>query len=169
MKKSIIILLFFLSGSLYAVKPDSLQVQCDIWQELQRPGNNNGSAKVEGNPAINNMLRYHIQSNKKNKSFPGYRIQIYSASAYNSDIEKLKQIKNDFEKEFLDIPAYLKYFDPDFKIRVGNFRSRLECMPALQRIKKRYPASYPVKTDITAEELKRGHSQEISTTETEVQ
>lgn len=64
-------------------------------------------------------------------------------------------MKTDFETEFPDIPVYLNYFDPDFKIRAGNFRSRLECIPVLKRIRSKYPACYPVKTDIPIQDLKK--------------
>ena len=44
---------------------------------------------------------------------------------------------------------------------MGNYHSRLESIPDLQRIRKLYPASYPVKTEITLEELKRVPMQDI--------
>ena len=76
-------------------------------------------------------------------------------------LEKLKEYRDNFETEFQDIPAYLQYFNPDFKIRAGNYHSRLESIPALHRIRKKYPSSYPVKTEITLEELKRIPMQDI--------
>ena len=72
-------------------------------------------------------------------------------------------MRNKFEETFQDIPAYLKYIDPDFKIRVGNYRNRLECIPDLHRIRKIYPASYAVKTEISLDELKRIPMQDIVT------
>ena len=68
-------------------------------------------------------------------------------------------MRNKFEETFQDIPAYLKYFDPDFKIRVGNYRNRLECIPDLHRIRN----SYAVKTEISLDELKRIPMQDIVT------
>ena len=53
--------------------------------------------------------------------------------------------------------------DDDFKIRVGNYRNRLECIPDLHRIRKIYPASYAVKTEISLDELKRIPMQDIVT------
>ena len=82
-------------------------------------------------------------------------------------MEKLKQMRDDFEKAFQDIPAYLKYIDPDFKIRVGNFRTKLESIPALHRVRKLYSTSYPVKTEITLDEMKRIPMQDIPVEEPE--
>ena len=87
----------------------------------------------------------------------------YSVSSFGCNIENLKEMRNKFEETFQDIPAYLKYFDPDFKIRVGNYRNRLECIPDLHRIRKIYPASYAVKTEISLDELKRIPMQDIVT------
>lgn len=100
---------------------------------------------------------------RKRKTFTGYRIQIHSVSSFGCNIENLKEMRNKFEETFQDIPAYLKYFDPDFKIRVGNYRNRLECIPDLHRIRKIYPASYAVKTEISLNELKRIPMQDIVT------
>lgn len=158
-----IVILFLFPASLYAINKDSvnIEIQHDILQELNTPGTNGGSVKLECAPDINNLLNLHIQLNKKHNSFPGYRIQIYSSTSLQTSVVQLRQMRDNFEKEFPDIPAYLKYFDPDFKIRVGNFRSRLDCIPALHRIKKKYPSSYPVKTDITLNELKRVPMQDL--------
>lgn len=159
----LIIILLLLSGKTYATTPDTLAIEVhrDILTELQQPAPNGGEVKLNADQPVNNLLKLHTQLNKKQKTFSGYRIQIYSGNSYGSNIEQLKQMRNNFEKEFPDMPAYLKYLDPDFKIRAGNFRTRLECIPALHRIKKKYPSSYPVKTDITLEELKRVPMQDI--------
>lgn len=161
-----ITILLLLTGKLYAASAqDTLtiepEIHYDIIQELKQQDSNGGSVKLNSSQKINNLLHLHVNQNKRNKSFSGYRIQIYSSNSLGCDITQLKQIRDNFEKNFPDVPAYLKYFDPDFKIRIGNFHSRLECIPTLHRIKKMYPASYPVKTDITLDELKRVPLQDI--------
>ncbi len=133
----------------------------DIVSELQQSTDNGGEVRLNSDPKVADLLQWHIHLNEKDKTFTGYRIQIYSTSSYGSDIEKLKEMRNHFEETFQDIPAYLKYFDPDFKIRVGNYKSRLECIPDLHRIRKIYPSSYPVKTEISLDELKRIPMQDI--------
>lgn len=159
----LIILLCFLPMLTFGQTPDSVTVvpRHDFLKELEQPGSENGAVRLHASPAIQSLLKWHVNMNEKQKTFPGYRIQIYSVSSYGCNIEALKEMRNKFEETFQDIPAYLKYFDPDFKIRVGNFHSRLECIPALNRIRKLYPSSYPVKTEITLEELKRIPMQDI--------
>lgn len=169
MSKYFFFLFFLLPLSLFAQEPDTLIIaeepQYHILEELQIPGNNDGEVRLSTDQNITNLLQWHIHQNKKFKNFSGYRIQIYSVSSFGCNIENLKEMRNKFELNFPDIPAYLKYFDPDFKIRVGNFHSRLECIPALYRIRKLYPSSYPVKTEISLEDLKRIPLQDIPETE----
>lgn len=52
----------------------------------------------------------------------GFRVQLYSSSNY----ENAKKARFDFLQLFPETSAYLKYQQPNYKIRVGNFRSRLE-------------------------------------------
>lgn len=163
-----VILLLLCPLGLSAQSPDTLSTdsvtvrsEYNIVEELETPGKDGGEVRLYDTPQIRSLLKWHVYENKKKKSFAGYRIQIYSVNSYGCDINKLKQIRDTFEVAFQTIPAYLKYFDPDFKIRAGNFHTRLESIPALYRIRRLYPASYPVKTVITLEDLKRVPMQDI--------
>lgn len=163
MTKLIALLILLFPVKLFANTPDStvIEPRYDIISELKEYGPNGGEVNLHGDRSIDNLLQWHIHMNEKKKTFTGYRIQIYSVNSYGCNIDKLKEMRDKFEETFQDIPAYLKYFDPDFKIRAGNFHSRLESIPALYRIRKVYPASYPVKTEISIEELKRIPMQDI--------
>lgn len=163
-----ILLLFILPLQLWAENPDSVAVtpRYDIMEKLLQTDSTGGKVKIHCDSTITHLLQWHTYLNGKKKAFSGYRIQIFSVSSYGSDMEKLKEMRNAFEETFQSIPAYLQYFDPDFKIRVGNYHTRLESIPDLQRIRKLYPSSYPVKTEITLEELKRIPMQDIPEKET---
>ena len=166
MNKYLFFILFLFPVHLFAQEADTLIVEAephyDI-QELRTESHNGGQVILDSDTPIDNLLQWHIHLNEKKKTFTGYRIQIYSVSSFGCNIENLKEMRNKFEETFQDIPAYLKYFDPDFKIRVGNYRNRLECIPDLHRIRKIYPASYAVKTEISLDELKRIPMQDIVT------
>lgn len=151
----IFIILLLFSGKMWAQSPDSVKVETpsDFFEALSQVNENGGTAKLKAEPALNELLRLHIRTNREHKTVSGYRIQIFSGNSYDYSIEQLQQIKSDFEKEFPDIPVYLNYFDPDFKIRAGNFRNRLDCIPLLKRIRRKHPSSYPVKTEIPISDL----------------
>ena len=149
----------------YAQDTTIIVPRYNILEDLSQSGENGGEVRIHSDAAVENLLKWHTHNNEIKKSYSGYRIQIHSVNSYGCNIDELKEIRNKFEETFETIPAYLKYFDPDFKIRVGNYHSRLESIPDLYRIRKLYPSSYPVKTEITLEELKRIPMQDIPVTE----
>lgn len=163
MSRFVAIWLFFLPIHLLATTPDSVITipRFDILEKLAQNDSTGGKVTIQCDSTVTNLFKWRIKLNEKKSSFVGYRIQILSVNSYGSDVEELKKTRDSFEETFQNIPAYLQYTDPDFKIRVGNYHSRLESIPDLQRIRKLYPASYPVKTEITLEELKRIPMQDI--------
>jgi len=126
----------------------------NILEELQTESKKGGQVWIKSSTNVNTMLQNNIENNFKKGSYNMYRIQILSISSLNADIHKLEEIRDKFEKSFPNIPAYLKYINPDFKIRVGNYNSRIDCLPDLKLIEKLYPNCYPVKTQATIMELK---------------
>ena len=88
------------------------------------------------------------QCDMRKGTVQGYRIQIYSENSSRSDMEELRKKCEEFNEFFPDIPVYLEYYDPDFKIRAGNFETKLASIPSLKRIRTRYPSAYSIKTDI---------------------
>jgi hypothetical protein len=52
----------------------------------------------------------------------GYRVQIYSGA----DRNKANRMKVDFMRRFPGVQAYMTYVAPQFRVKVGDFRSRAE-------------------------------------------
>ena len=156
MKSILVVLIFFLANQIWA-QTDSIppvKPEVNFLEKLSRPDSiTGGKIILHGDPKIEQLLKLNLSINKKERAFQGYRIQILSTSSYNVNIDTLKSYTQKFEEEFPDIRAYLQYTDPDFKIRVGNFRTRVEAIPALKRIHKKYAGAYPVKTMIYLNEL----------------
>ena len=75
---------------------------------------------------------------------PGYRIQIY----FGQNRTKANEVKTDFLQLFPKTGAYLVYQQPNFKIRVGDFRSRLEASKFLKDIQSLYAAAFIVKDEV---------------------
>lgn len=149
--------LLFLLATYSVYSQDNLNkpVPANIFQELATPSSNGGKVILHEAPEIKQLVQAYTTQNQKIKSFTGYRIQILSANTQETSMQEIRQQQSGFEQAFPDIPVYLKYSDPNFNIRVGNFRTRLESIPVLQRIRKKYPNCYPVKTEIIFDELKK--------------
>lgn len=92
-------------------------------------------------------LRMRIMENPDNKSIPGYRIQIFFDSGINSS-DRAKQVRDEFLSFFPDIPAYVSWKAPNYRVRVGDFRSRLEAEKMLQSILIAYPNAWVIKDEI---------------------
>ncbi len=156
MKSILVVLILFLANQTWA-QTDSIppvKPEVNFLEKLSQPDSiTGGKIILHGDPKIEQLLKLNLSINKKERAFQGYRIQILSTSSYNVNIDTLKSYTQKFEEEFPDIRAYLQYTDPDFKIRVGNFRTRVEAIPALKRIRKKYAGAYPVKTIIYLNEL----------------
>jgi hypothetical protein len=63
-------------------------------------------------------------------SGPGYRVQIYSGS----DRNKANKMKIDFVRRFPGIQAYMTYVSPQFRVKVGDFRSRGEAQELYRQL-----------------------------------
>lgn len=138
-------------------------------KELVEPDSlSGGVVHIQGDPRIGQLMELEISVNKKEHTFSGYRIQILSATSYTSNVDSLQRYCENFEKTFPDIPAYLQYFDPDFKIRVGNFKTKIEAIPVLKKVRKKYPLSYIVKTSINLKELLKTPEEEENKEETPI-
>lgn len=69
-----------------------------------------------------------------NKSFGfGYRIQLY-----NGNERRAKSIKSRFNTEFPNVFSQLKYNAPEWKVQVGNYKTKLEADKALQLFQKEF-------------------------------
>jgi len=68
-----------------------------------------------------------------NKSDINYRIQIYNGPRNGAEKTRLE-----FRKSFSDWSTSMKYETPNYKIWIGNFKTRLEADRALIMIKKKF-------------------------------
>lgn len=73
----------------------------------------------------------------------GYRVEIFFGQ--RKDAEK---VKSEFLKSFSDWPIYVVWQQPNFKVQIGDFMTKLQAEKTQQEIKGRYPNSYITITDI---------------------
>ncbi|MBS1783568.1 MAG: SPOR domain-containing protein [Bacteroidetes bacterium] len=60
----------------------------------------------------------------------GFRVQIYNGS----DRHKANTAKVDFIRRFPSIRAYITYIQPQFRVKVGDFRSRSEAQKFMSQL-----------------------------------
>jgi len=99
-----------------------------------------------GDVRIDTLLQLHKLQNKKFPVIPGYRIQIYKESG-NAALNNALTIRDKFEKRY-NLPAYITFNEPYYRVRVGDFRTRLDAIRFLEKIKRAYPLAWEIKDGI---------------------
>ncbi|TSD62963.1 SPOR domain-containing protein [Inquilinus sp. KBS0705] len=74
----------------------------------------------------------------------GYRVQIYNGS--NRNAAYAAQAK--FNREFPDMRTYISYREPNFKVRAGDFRSRIEAERMKEQLRTLFSAMFIVSEKI---------------------
>ena len=100
-----------------------------------------GSVNVEQDSRIETLISKQRTLYSLDSSFNGYRIHIFMEIG-NEALDNAKKVKSQFERSFPDIPIYLTYVEPYFRLRAGNFRNHVEAEKCLRRIKPRYKEAF---------------------------
>lgn len=96
-----------------------------------------GAIIVNQDPEIQALLKLKKQINYEDEDSERYKIQIYFGSR-----QRAESTRNSFEISFNSWPTKLVYETPNYKIWVGNFRTRLEAVKALMKIKKKFSSAF---------------------------
>ena len=100
-----------------------------------------GSVNVSQDDRVELLIAKQRMLNRIDSSFNGYRIHIFMEIG-NEALDNAKAVKAQFERAFPDIPIYLTYVEPYFRLRAGNFRNRVEAEKCLRRIKPKFKEAF---------------------------
>ena len=103
----------------------------------------NLNATVVQDHQIERLLCVHRELTESREGINGFRIQIFSDGGTQSRTRVLQRQRS-FELSHPDIKTYVTYDAPDFKLRVGNFRTRLDAQRFLNQISSSFPGAYIV-------------------------
>ena len=79
----------------------------------------------------------------------GYRLQLFFG-----DRAEARKRRAEFSEKFPHIPSYISYLAPNFRLRVGDFRTRMEVEKLKRDLGRDYPGAYIVKDAIELPELR---------------
>ena len=96
-----------------------------------------GPHEITGDTKVEQMVAKHIEFNERVQTIPGYRVCIAKLSGANSRTQAFA-MKNKFSGEHPGTGVYVVFDEPNFVVKVGDFRSRLEAYAFLQKIKGPY-------------------------------
>lgn len=100
-----------------------------------------GKVEIVQDPKVDILVKKHIQINQKQEGIEGFRVQIFNDSGNNSK-NQAQAIQVDFKTKYPDIEAYLTYKSPNYRVRVGDFRTRLDAQHFLNEISTDYPNAF---------------------------
>ncbi len=95
------------------------------------------------------LIQRHKKVNAAKMSMPGFRIQLY----FGNERTKAQEIKSSFLQKHPKATAYMVYHQPNFKVRVGDFRTRLEAVGFLKMIGDEFQTSFIVPDDVKLPDL----------------
>lgn len=95
---------------------------------------------VSVDPKIDQLLKEKRKLNSSLFLNEGYKIQIFYG---NSEESKKKLLE--FKKEFKDLDGTIIFNSPNYKVWIGNFKTRIEVERAMLDIKKKYPTALIIK------------------------
>ena len=96
---------------------------------------------VNKDPRIDSLIKKQIQINEETtrdsrRNVPGYRIQVINSS----DRNKVFSAKTKIYQKYPELKPYLIYLAPNYKLKVGNFKTPEEAQPYLDQLTQLFPS-----------------------------
>ncbi len=126
-----LLLLFMLPGYTRAQHSDTTTVKTGIIQD----------------PRVDQLVNKHIQINQADKTMDGYRIQLFSDSGNNSK-NKAQAALDEFHAKFPATGVYLTFKSPNYQVRAGDFRTKLDAQRFLIEISAEYSNAFIITDQI---------------------
>lgn len=132
MKQIIVILVLVLSGTTWSQEGNIT---------IHKDGRLDALVKKQGEvipPAINPEI-------------DGYRVQLY----FDSDRKVINDARSKFIAQFPKVDTYVEYNAPNFVLKVGDFRTKLEAEKIKAEVEVDFPTSFVIKEKINLPRLER--------------
>ncbi len=108
---------------------------------------NRGYIIVNQSDQIDSLLKKDREWHAANPLWDGFRIQLFFDAGNNSK-HKAQELIEGFVSEFPEIPAYLSFREPYYRVRIGNFHTRFQALKMLSQLMEDYPQAFVVKESI---------------------
>ncbi len=102
-----------------------------------------GYVKVNAQPQLDTLLKIS-RNNPQLQPLEGFRIQIFMESG-NLAVERAQAAIARHQEYFPEDKAYLSFGQPYYRVRVGDYRTRLEAEGKLQQIIRVFNQAFVIK------------------------
>jgi hypothetical protein len=129
----------------------ALLCTANAWaQKTITTANADSSIIITRDSRIDELIARQKDNNVLKQTIPGYRVQIY----FGSVRQKAAELKLEFAATHPTVPAYITYNAPNFKVRLGNYRTRLEAQKFLHSIDGQFSTAFIVPDEVKLPVLK---------------
>ncbi len=118
----------------YEIKPNSTQAEKNI---KEKPTANISEFPQQVNNQVNIALDSIANRNKNIRYSSGYRIQFF----VGNDRKEVDEAKAFIYQNFPELNTYLTFSQPSYKLKAGDFTSRLDAERYYSSIRQRYSAA----------------------------
>jgi hypothetical protein len=128
-------------------------LSCFTGQYVFGQADGNGSVVVVQDARIDTIVMKHVEMNEAllldadNYAIDGFRIQIFEESG-NKSSTHAREVMAEFSLKYSDVPVYLTWQAPNFKVRVGDYGTRMEAEGFLNKVKRDYPIAWVIRDKI---------------------
>ncbi|GIV33769.1 MAG: hypothetical protein KatS3mg031_1304 [Chitinophagales bacterium] len=98
---------------------------------------------------LDSLVERYTHVHQQKQTIPGYRIQIIASPNRKTVFDT----KSEFVQMFPDMKTFVVFQAPNFKLRAGNYRNRLDAYRDLQKIGARFKGAFIVRDEIKLTEL----------------
>jgi hypothetical protein len=141
-----------ISGTVSFAQTDSLALNSGISSQTAKMEDFLSNLPIRQDQRITDLLVRHSQINQRKHGTDGFRLEIFFSSEAKAR-ELAGKVKNEFNLIFPEMPCYILFQTPNFKVRVGNFRNKSEALKTKAYIASKYPNAFIVKDLIRFPEL----------------
>ena len=99
--------------------------------------------KVNQSSAVRSALASYITANRS-KSVPGYRIRVFYDNSPQARTRS-ESIAAYIRSQYPEAGVYRSFESPNYKVTVGDFRSKEEALKLYMALKSIYPTAYIIK------------------------
>jgi len=101
---------------------------------------------------VDSLVKFHIKANEFDPAIEGWRIQIFFEAGNYSKSQAI-EAKSNFVNKYSNVPVYLIFQEPYYKVRIGDYRTKMEAEAFLKKISGSYPNAFVVKDEINFPKL----------------
>ena len=130
-----------------AMPADTVVPRSTIFDAFQRPEAGKGIVAVHQSDAIERLIGERMRGANVETTdsltylkVPGFRTQVFSGNNQRASKDEAFRKEEEIKELFPDVPTYVTYDAPFWKLRVGDFRSHEEAYHLMRQLMKAFPA-----------------------------